>query len=243
MLKNFNPEELKNISQNSENVDDSQSVEENGIEPLCSFDISLNNGQKATLVIKEDDNYEQKVNNFCETYKISPQDRQVLLQKVKEELEMYSNVDKNNNKNDNNNINSKELINNEINEEPKDKIPNNRNLIIGNINYKPNEQKKLDHILNESESFSLSSSVSQSQNNLNNIKNKFINNNIQSNNNDMKNINKTTINNNINKNQNSPQKSAFIQVPNTFLNFPSNIPNQNSQKFYNVNDLNKNQVI
>ena len=85
----------------------------------------------------------------------------------------------------------------------------------------------MDHILNESESFSLSSSVSQSQNNLNNIKNKFINNNIQSNNNDMKNINKTTINNNINKNQNSPQKSAFIQVPNTFLNFPSNIPNQN----------------
>ena len=236
MLKNIGPEELKNHSQNSENIDDSQSQEENGIEPLCSFDISLNNGQKATLIIKEDDNYEQKVNTFCEEYKISPQDRQVLLQKVKEELEMYSNVDNNNNdiKNDdnnkiNNNINNKEFNNNERNEEPKDKIPNNRNLIMGNINYIPKEQKKLDHILNESESFSFSSSVSQSQNNLNNKKNEFINNNIQPINNDMKKINETTINNNINKN-------TFSQVPNSFINFSNNIPNQNAQKFYNVKD-------
>ena len=34
MLKNIGPEELKNHSQNSENIDDSQSQEENGIEPL-----------------------------------------------------------------------------------------------------------------------------------------------------------------------------------------------------------------
>ena len=69
MLKNINPEEMNNRSANSENIDDSQSQDENGQEPLCSFDISLNNGKKASLEINEGDNYEQKVKNFCEKYK------------------------------------------------------------------------------------------------------------------------------------------------------------------------------
>ena len=119
MLKNINPQELNNRSANSENIEDSQSIDENDIEPLCSFDISLNNGKKATLIINEGDNYEQKVNNFCQTYKISPQDAQVLLQKVKEEIELYSNIDNNNiNHKNNNNINNNNIIkdnNNNIN--------------------------------------------------------------------------------------------------------------------------------
>ena len=61
------------------------------------------------------------------------------------------------------------------------------------------------------------------------------------------NLNKTTINNNINMNNNinkGPyllQNSAFTKVPNTLINFSSNVPNPNTQKFYNVNN-NKNKI-
>ena len=72
MLKNINPEELNNRSSNSENIDDSQNINDDEQEPLCSFDISLNNGKKASLIIYDEDNYEQKVEDFCQKYKISP---------------------------------------------------------------------------------------------------------------------------------------------------------------------------
>ena len=171
MLKNINLQELNNRSANSENIEDSQSLDENDIGPLCSFDISLNNGKKATLIINEGDNYEQKVNDFCQTYKISPQDGQVLLQRVKEEIEMYSNIDNDNINNKNNdNINNNNIINNnnninydyQINNIPQYNNQKIENLSLGNKDYMPKEQKKLDHILNESESFSLSESATQS---------------------------------------------------------------------------------
>ena len=259
MLKNINPQELNNRSANSENIEDSQSIDENDIEPLCSFDISLNNGKKATLIINEGDNYEQKVNNFCQTYKISPQDAQVLLQKVKEEIELYSNIDNNNNNHkNNNNINNNNIIkdNNNINYDYKmNNIPQNNNnqkyenLSLGNKVYMPNESKKLDRILNESESYSLSESVNQSQNNINNVKKEYNNNIINNNINPIpnNNLNKTTINNNItmnnniNKNPYVAQNSAFTKVPNTLINFSSNAPNPSTQKFYRVND-NKNKI-
>ena len=193
MLKNIKQEELNNRSANSENIEDSQSFDENNIEPLCSFDISLNNGKKATLIINEGDNYEQKVNNFCHTYKISPQDGQVLLKRVKEEIEMYPNID---NYNIDNNNNNNVKYNNEINPEPQSGLEKLQNLFLGNKDYIPKEKKKLDHILNESESFSISESVNQSQNKSNNTKKDYVNNNlIQIPNN---NKNKTTINNKIN---------------------------------------------
>ena len=104
MLKNINPEELNNRSSNSENIDDSQNINDDEQEPLCSFDISLNNGKKASLIIYDEDNYEQKVEDFCQKYKISPQDGQVLLKRVKEELELSSNNNISNNNITNNNI-------------------------------------------------------------------------------------------------------------------------------------------
>ena len=127
MLKNLNPKELNNRSSKSENIEDSQ--DENDEEPLCSFDISLNNGKKASLVIFEEDNYGKKVNDFCRKYKISPQDEKVLLKKVKEELEINTNIDNDNNiiKNDNKPI---ERFNNNINNN------NNYNNMIKN-NIKP----------------------------------------------------------------------------------------------------------
>ena len=56
MLKNINIEDdIQNNSKNSENIEDSITLEENDQEPLCSFDISLNNGKKASLLIYEGD--------------------------------------------------------------------------------------------------------------------------------------------------------------------------------------------
>ena len=72
MLKNINPDELNNRSSNSENINDSQNIEDNEQEPLCSFDISLNNGKKASLIIFEEDNYKKK-------YKISAKNIKYLL--------------------------------------------------------------------------------------------------------------------------------------------------------------------
>ena len=238
MLKNLKPEELQNHSENSENIEDSKSIDENEQEPLCSFDISLNNGKKATLEINEGDNYEQKVKNFCLNYKISPQDGKVLLQRVKEEIEMYSNNENENDVKNNNNINYV----NKSNEIPSDNIPKKENLILGDKDYKANDQKRLDHILNESESMSLSESASQSQKKFKNMK-QNINNNIKPIPKDNMNINKTVINNNMNNNMNKdyiPQNSAFIPIPNTLINFSNNVVNPNTQKFYRVNnDKNK----
>ena len=85
MLKNINIEDdIQNNSKNSENIEDSITLDENDQEPLCSFDISLNNGKKASLLIYEGDDYKKKVINFCEKYKISPDDAQVLMQRVQE---------------------------------------------------------------------------------------------------------------------------------------------------------------
>ena len=152
MLKNINPEELNNRSSNSENIDESQNINDDEQEPLCSFDISLNNGKKASLIIYEEDNYEQKVEDFCKKYKISPQDGKILLKRVKEELEISTNNNistDNHSKSDNkpieeintnineNNINNNNMINN---------IPKKENLFLGNKNYVAKEGNKLDHI-------------------------------------------------------------------------------------------------
>ena len=262
MLKNINQEELNNRNSHSENIDDSQNINDDEQEPLCSFDISLNNGKKASLIIYEEDNYEQKVEDFCKKYKISPQDGQILLQRVKEELEISSNNNNstnNNSKSDNKpieeintNINKKHINdNNMINN-----IPKKENLYLGNKNYVAKEGKKLDHILNESESMSLSESVKQSNDNkINNLikdYNNLINNNVQNKANikqipDNNNINimNNNNNNNIKNESNNPninpiKNSIFEQIPVQKTSMKNSIiSNQNRPKYYIVND-NKN---
>ena len=179
MLKNINPDELNNRSSNSENINDSQNIEDNEQEPLCSFDISLNNGKKASLIIFEEDNYKKKVQDFCEKYKISPQDGKVLLKRVKEELEISSNNDNSKIINKpteeiNTNINNNKNLNNNMSN-MNNNIPKKGNLYIGNERYIPKEERKLDKILNESESMSLSESVKQSNNKVNNLINDYKN--------------------------------------------------------------------
>ena len=72
---------------NSENVEDSINEDENGIYPLVHLNISLKNGQKKSLIIYENDNAKRKLKEICFTNRISPSDEDVLLQRVKEELD------------------------------------------------------------------------------------------------------------------------------------------------------------
>ena len=273
MLKNINPEELNNRSSNSENIDDSQNINDDEQEPLCSFDISLNNGKKASLIIYDEDNYEQKVEDFCHKYKISPQDGQVLLKRVKEELEISSNNNISNNNNSNNNISKnnnkpKEEINKNINKNNINdnnminNIPKKENLFLGNKNYVAKEGNKLDHILNESESMSLSESLKKSNDKVNNLikdYNNIFNNNVQNNANmkqqipdNNNNINIINNNNNNKKNElnnintkpiNNNNNTIFSQIPIQKTSMKNNnfIPGQNRPKYYIVNDAkNKN---
>ena len=156
MLNNNNQIE----DNNSENVEESISEEENedGVYPLINLNISLNNGQRKSLIIYEKDNIEQKVKDFCLTNRISPDDEEALLQRVKEELDTKSSKSKTGSfKHDS--LSSKKIIN-----EPKDiQIMNNKFL-----DYLPEEKTRLDHILNESDSVSVSESLKQT-NNLDNL--------------------------------------------------------------------------
>ena len=258
MLKNINPDELNNRSSNSENINDSQNIEDNEQEPLCSFDISLNNGKKASLIIFEEDNYKKKVQDFCEKYKISPQDGKVLLKRVKEELEISSNNDNSKIINKpteeiNTNINNNKNLNNNMSN-MNNNIPKKGNLYIGNERFIPKEERKLDKILNESESMSLSESVKQSNNKVNNLINDYknlINNNVQNKvnmkhipNNNTQNID-NNFNNSLNKEINKPNlnlinNSVFNPNPIPKTNLNNNIiSNLNAPKYYLVND-NKN---
>ena len=258
MLKNINPEELNNRSSNSENIDDSQNINDDEQEPLCSFDISLNNGKKASLIIYDEDNYEQKVEDFCQKYKISPQDGQVLLKRVKEELELSSNNNISNNNITNNNISksdnkTKEEINTNINKtninnnNMINNMPKKENLFLGNKNYVAKEGNKLDHILNESESMSLSESLKKSNDKVNNLikdYNNPINNNVQNKVNMKQQIpdnNNNNIKNELNNKNINPinNNSIFSQIPTKNTSMTNNIPGQNRPKYYIVND-NKN---
>ena len=157
MLKNVGHEE--NIDNNNENVDDSLSDDENEMGPIINLKISLNNGKKASLEIYERDNIEEKVKRFCITNKICPNDEQKLLQRVKEELETKSNDSQND---------AIQYIQNSKNEKIKESN-NMQEKNPRNIDFIPENKNKLDHILNESESFSKSESFQQSNNILNNL--------------------------------------------------------------------------
>ena len=125
----------------------------------------MNNGQKKSLIIYENDNVEQKVNEFCLSNRISPSDKEVLLQRVKEEFETKSS-------------NSKTVIfkfdsisNNNNIEEPKIRQQINNNF----MDYVPEEKKRLDQILNESDSLSISQSLKKSSINLDDLINEYKN--------------------------------------------------------------------
>ena len=150
MLKNSNDNNFED--NNNENIQDSESEEENPNEPLLNLNISLNNGKTTNLSIYEGENIEQKIKQFCINNKISPKDEKVLMEKVKEELEIKSNSQLDTMNNDNNRITNKTV------KEPKDI----QNIVPKFMDYLPEEKDKLDHILNESESFSKSESVRQS---------------------------------------------------------------------------------
>ena len=154
MIKNVNQEQDDN---HSENVQDSQSDDEK--EPLVNLDILLNNGKKAKLSIYEGDNIKEKVKHFCKNNRISPKEEEILLKRVNEELEANSNESQKEKKLLKNNLINKKVKETNNNQKREPKI----------LDYIPNEKRKLDHILNESESFSISESVRKSKNNLENL--------------------------------------------------------------------------
>ena len=65
MLNNKDKDQIED--NNSENVEESLSEDgnENGVYPLINLNISMNNGQKKSLAIYENNNVEQKVKEFC----------------------------------------------------------------------------------------------------------------------------------------------------------------------------------
>ena len=156
MIKNIKQD--RNNDNQSENIRD-DSLSEDDDEPLINLDILLNNGKNEKLSIYKGDNIKEKVKQFCELNRIFPKEEKVLLQRVNEELEIRSNAtQKAKNKFDYNSINKTVKQPNEI-----------ENLVPKFTDYIPEEKKKLEHILNESESFSISESVKQSNNKLDNL--------------------------------------------------------------------------
>ena len=143
---------------NSENVEESLSEGENGIYPIVNLNISLNNGKKESLVINGNDNFKEKVKEFCLANRISPSDEEVLLQRVKEELDTKS-------INKTGNFNYDNLSTNKNIEEPTNGRPINNNF----LDYVPKEKNRLDQILNESDSVSVSQSLKQSTNKLDSL--------------------------------------------------------------------------
>ena len=239
----------------SENVEDSFSDDNNSSDPIVKLDLSLNNGKKATLCIYEGDNINKKVNEFCKFHKISPRDEKILLQKVKEELETIS-------QNDDTIQNNNHLTN------TTKEYNNNNNISPKNMDYIAKEKNKLDHILNESESRSLTESLRESENDLenlikeyksdsidkiyndtesseskrstkNNIKN---NNNLNANNNINKNINNNIINNNINKNINNNLINKNLNNNSTNIINSNSYVNRNPIIFNNNSLLNQSKI-
>ena len=139
----------------SENIEDSESEEEKKIRIILNITI---NGKEIPLKIYDDDNFEQKIKEFCQKNNLSSKAQQDLLRKVEEELEHKSNGSENiSNKSDN-------YYSNKIVREPKDTQTFGKS-----ISFKPKEKNRLEHIFNESESVSLSESLNQSHNNLDNL--------------------------------------------------------------------------
>ena len=229
----------QNEDNNSENVQ-SSSEEENGIYPLVNLNISLNNGQKTSLLIYENDNVEEKVHEFCLNNKISPNDQNLLLQRVKMELDTKTNTSKTDT------IQYENRSTNKTIDEPKD----NQQVFPKYNEYIPKEKNKLDHIFNESESFSASDSLKQSSN-LNNLIRDFksdSNNKINSEadkefNFKLNNLGEgtskaSTLNNNIKKNINFNKNQNNVNNENQYIiNNNNNILNNRNN---NINNTNKN---
>ena len=213
---------LKNNDQddnNSENVQDSLSDNENDNEPMVNLNITLINGKNASLEIYEGDNIEQKVKNFCITNKISPNDEQKLLQRVKDELK---NLETNNSQNDTMEY-IKKVKNKSIKQSKNEQKNSPRYL-----DFLPEQKNKLDHILNESESFSKSESIRQSNNNLMNSIQEYKSDDINKIYNE--NENKEIVNKgNINQNTNKGNVQTNYLSNNTNKNI-NNITNNNVKK-------------
>lgn len=258
MLKNINIY-IKNNKKKTEDIKNTILINENIKEPLCSFDIALDNGKKVSLLIYEGDDYEQKVENFCKAYKIYPEDTKVLLKRVKEDLEIKSNSDIM--KNDKSDIISTESSKDSF-------MPEIDKLSTHGRGFVPIEENDLNRILNESESQPVYESVNKNDNQYkidniiikndnfynNNINNKIRTTMIPTHNFHNKNSNNIIfqnnngaliVNNNINKNTFSVLQNNTYNInktsPINFIIYNKNITNPQIKKFYNVKEnINKN---
>ena len=225
---------LKTIDDdNRENVVDSSSDDNNSSGPIVKLDLSLNNGKKTTLCIYEEDNINKKVNEFCKIHKISPTDEKILLERVKEELETNSQND--------NTIKNNNSLTNTIKESN-----NNKNISPKNMDYTPKQKNKLDHIIDESESHSLTESLKDSNNNLENLIKEYKNDNIDKFYNDTESSvdhddsskrstkNNLKNNNNLNTNNNNINKNINKNINNSIINNDINKNINNSLTNKNV---------
>ena len=195
----------------SENIEDSESEEEKKYRIFLYITI---NGKEIPLKIYQIDNYEQEVKQFCKKNNVSSIAQQALLRKVEEELERKSNGSENiSNK-------SYNYYSNKTVKEPKD-----TQTFAKSSSFKPKEKNRLEHIFNESETASLSESLNQSHNNLENLIREYNNegNGNIYNQNKGKNVKNVKINNNIFYKENKILNNKEIGINNQQKSINNNL--------------------
>ena len=195
----------------SENIEDSESEEEKKYRIF--FNITIN-GKEIPLKIYQIDNFKQEVKQFCKKNNVSSIAQQALLRKVEDELERKSKGSEN--------ISNKSDIyySNKTVREPKD-----TQTFAKSSSFKPKEKNRLEHIFNESETASLSESLNQSHNNLENLIREYNNegNGNIYNQNKGKNFKNIKINNNISYKENQVLNNKEIDINNQQKSINNNL--------------------
>ena len=225
---------LKNENEDgSENIDDSISSEnsydsEKG-NVLFDIDVKLSGNKIAKLIINENDNIDEKINYFCEAYKIKkelqPKIKKIVENKLNQELSIH--------KNSSTSSSSKQIANNK----------ENKNELIPSFNkdnreFLPIQDKLLERIENESESISEQEDNQKDKFTKNDGKNFFIENNLNEKINNNK-IKKDGINT-FHKNKNNKLNSKIISTKSNQVNNQNHINNQlKNNKINNIIKNNK----
>ena len=226
MSQYLNKEE--NDGFHSENVEESSNEDEKHKESIINLNISLKNGRQTSFILYDGENVEEKVKQFCENNRISPNFHQILIQKVNDELDIKPNISQNS-------ININKISLNSYNE-AKDKY----SLVLNDSDYEPEEKSLLEHILNESDSIDKSESTRQSK--LVNLIKEYGGENINKNNNENEGKNNANLIQD-NKNQKiSEDNNSFNNDNNKNTLFGDLNNNIDKNIIYNKNNNNSNSL-
>lgn len=236
-------ENQKDNDEGSENIEDSISSEENSNDSnnniLFNIDIKLSDTKTAKLYINENDDIDEKINYFCEAYKIKPQLRPLIKKIVENKLNQELSAQKNSSTTSS----SKQIINND-NKDKKNEIFQsfNKEACVHNLK----EEKKLEYIERESET--TFERIEPKDNQINKNKKRIVQNNqilIENKKKMYNNSSNETINNeNLNINNNKSKDNSKIYKTYTVKNQLNNKNNIiNSNRIINSNYINNNKIV